>query len=182
MIKSFFLLFILLFFGGCSQKGVVPESTNFNELSFHITSHLLDSLKIDIAQNEPLLVADFVNTKTLKNQSELGFLLSNSLKHTITKRTNFLVQEIEISNEIIFGKDGLSALSRELKNGTKEYHGRYILIGTYTIMSSTLVVFTKIVDFQTGNIIASSTQNIPISKDILKLETKQRQIYTPVVI
>lgn len=182
MKKLFIIVFSIFVFVGCYQKNEIPQSTNFDELSFNISNNLLKSLKVQISNNEPLLIADFVNTKTLKNKSELGFLLSNSLKHSITKRTNFLVKEIEISNELVFGQDGLNALSRDFKNGAKDYNGRFVLIGTYSITASSLVVFTKIVDFNTGDIVASSTQNIPLSKDILKMETKPRQVYAPVVI
>lgn len=184
MRKALFLAFFVTIFvlSGCSLKGEVQKSTNFSQLSIDITSSLLSSMKIEINKNEPLLVADFVNTKTLKNHSELGFILSNSLKNTLTKKTDFTVKEVELSNEIGFGSNGLTALTRDNTKISNTFNARFIVLGSYTITSTSLIVFTKIVDITTNDIIAASTINIDISTEILKMESKQKQIFTPVVI
>jgi len=45
-----------------------------------------------------------------------------------------------------------------------------------------LIVFTKIVDITTNDIVAASTINIDISTEILKMDSYQKQVFTPVVI
>lgn len=181
-IKTFIIVFLSILLGGCFNKSNVDQTFDFGELGFNISKNLLSSMKIEITKNEPLLVMDFVNTKTLKNKSELGFLLSNSIKDSITKKTNFLVKEMEVASEITFGSDGLNALSREIKANQKLYEGRYVLVGTYTLTDNSLIVFTKIVDFTTNDIVASSTQNLPLTKELLKIEAKQRKIHSPLVL
>ena len=72
----------------------------------------------------------------------------------------------------------LSLLAVNISNNSK------VIAGTYAITSQKLILFVKVIDTESGNILYSQSTSTPISNEILELEGTNTisQIYTPLVL
>ena len=73
VITSILFMFILT---ACSYKNI-DGSNDFQSLLAKMVNTSYDKIKNELAKDDVILVSDFVNIDNLKNQSKLGFLLSN---------------------------------------------------------------------------------------------------------
>lgn len=67
-------LFLATFFSGCVYMNI-DGSSNFERLLSSMVESSYKKLKMNIEQDEVILVSDFVNIDQLQNHSKLGFLL-----------------------------------------------------------------------------------------------------------
>ena len=52
---------------------------------------------------------------------------------------------------------------------------RYAVVGTYSISTRSLNIFIKLIDIQTGNILASSHERTSIDQEIINLEGEEER-------
>ena len=190
---SILSIFLSLFFTSCSPVVKDFMSINHKNLagsnSFHsLVDSLVDKqeakLKSNIVIDDIVLVSDFVNLDKLKNRSKLGFLLSEHLKNSLSNR-NIVVREVELSNEFQYGKHGLNVLTRKQEDINKKFvDGKFAVVGTYSITTQSLIVFVKLIDVTTGNIISSASGSSMVDDEILELERvpKRSSIRSPLVL
>ena len=201
--KNILLLIISLFFISCStsyshytKKISSYFSSNEKTIDFlDITNKLVEPLCEKLNQNTTIYITDFVNEKNLKNKSQLGFLLSNQTKVNVLDEScsiDVQIQDLQLSKNIKLSKNGSRILTRDIKdikiNSIED--DKQILIGTYLITNQQIIFFLKLVDLQSGNIIATTTtskllndefktlEGIKTNKE-LKEEMEQSKIYTP---
>lgn len=133
---------------------------------------------------EVVLVPDFVNINRLRNRSKLGFLLSEQMKNSLSKR-GIIVKEIELGKDFQYGKHGFNLLTRDQKDiKDKEIDNNYAFVGTYSITTQSLIVFIKLIDINNGNILSSAYSETLIDEEILDLERSASQplIISPMVL
>ncbi|AXX93628.1 hypothetical protein AMOL_2690 [Malaciobacter molluscorum LMG 25693] len=177
------LLFLILSLNSCVYMNI-DGSTSFNRLVDSMVQKTVQKLNQELYLTDTVLVSDFVNIDKLENRSRLGFLLSATLKDRLLAN-NITVKEIELRKHFALGENGFNVLSRDTNDiNTKIDNARYAFVGTYSITTKTLIVFIKLIDLQTGNIILSSQESTFITDEILDLEKTNRmqQIYTPIVL
>ena len=184
MIKNLFLSsFILILFGGClpSLDPNPNQPTNFEGITSQLTtSNFCDKLN----DNETLYVTDFVNQKDFSNQSELGFILSNTLKVNILKSNCNKTTQIKAFNfteHLSVGRSGVKMLSHsfnDMKTKTIE-DDKKVAVGTYTITSSQLILFLKLIEIESGNTISTSQTSYRINDEILSLDGRAPQQQQP---
>ncbi|RXJ97784.1 hypothetical protein CRU98_12300 [Arcobacter sp. CECT 8986] len=184
IVKQFLvLLFLAISLNSCVYVNI-DGSTSFNRLVDSMVQKTVKKLNQELYLTDTVLVSDFVNIDRLENRSRLGFLLSATLKDRLLAN-NIIVKEIELRKHFALGPNGFTALSRDTTNiHTKIDDARYAFVGTYSITTKTLIVFIKMIDLETGNIILSSQESTFITDEILDLENtnKMQQVYTPIVL
>ncbi len=149
----------------------VNGSNDFQALMETLVEKSLHKLKPNLSIDEAVLVSDFVNIDRLKNRSTLGFLLADQLKNELLNN-NIIVRQIEIGKDFQFGKTGFNLLTRNQKDINKKYvdNANYAFVGTYSMTIENLIVFIKLIDIKTGNIISSSTAKTSMDEEIEELE------------
>ncbi len=125
-----FSIFLVLSFSSCVNKNPISGSNNFHYLVSKLVDESAAKIKKNVSPEEVVLVSDFVNLDKLKNQSQLGFLLSSMLKDSLVSQ-NVIVREIELGKEFEFGKNGFNLLTRNKDNIAttkiiKEKYKRYL--------------------------------------------------------
>lgn len=176
-------LFLATFFTGCFYINV-DGSSNFERLISSLVESSYKKLKMNIEQDEVILVSDFVNIDKLQNHSKLGFLLSETLKDVLSNQ-NIIIREVELGQDFKIGEHGFNVLSRQHKDiDPKIYKERFAVVGTYSITDKRLRIFIKLIDIYTGHILASSSEATIMTSEIKKLEhvPKENAIYTPMVL
>jgi len=147
------------------------KTTNFS----YLTKTLLQPLCKDIYPNKALYVTDFVNESNLQNRSQLGFLLSNNLKVNILNRNctkSNVIKSFELGDNIKIGGDGSKIFTRKLSDlGMKNIDkNNQILVGTYLFTKKQFIIYLKLINFNTGNIISSNYITAPLTFEIQELE------------
>jgi hypothetical protein len=166
------LLLIITIFTSCSNKlQNLDKQTNF----LNITNKLVKPLCKDIYPHKVLYITDFVNETYLQNKSKLGFLLSNNLKVNILDRsctTSNVIKSFELGDNVKIGSEGSRIFTRKLDDlATKAIdENNQIFVGTYIFTSKQLILYLKLINLNTKNIISSNTVSIPITDEIKDLE------------
>jgi len=99
---------------------------------------------------------------------------------------NLKIKELTLGQNLRLGKHGVSILSRDLSKLKRQSISSTskIVVGTYAITQQKLIVFVKVIDLTTGNILYSSNVSVKLNKEILKLEgiDDTLKIYSPMVL
>jgi len=193
MIRKFKLYFTILaalfLFSGCALSSS-NNNVDFNDISKEITK--------DLKTSSILYITDFVDIASLENTSQLGFILASNTKVAILnndtntdtndkKAKKTIIKELTIGKNIKIGKQGIKLLSRELSKlkTTKILANSQVLVGTYAITSKQLIVYLKLINLDTDELLFSKTTSVPITDEILELEgidTTNQDIYIPLVL
>ena len=147
------------------------KQTNF----FALTNYLAEPICKKIEQDDVIYMVDFVNESNLQNRSQLGFLLSNSLKVNIlnekcTKKLE--IKSFEFGTNLKLGGDGSRIMSRKLSElRTKNIDiCKQILVGTYIFTKKQVIFYLKLIDIDSGNIISSNYFTTPLTLELEDLE------------
>lgn len=177
------LLFLTLFLTSCIYHRNIDGSINFNSLINTMVEKSIEKINKDLSISEAVVVADFVNIDRLKNRSKLGFLLSSTLKDRLLAN-EIIVKEIELRKDFNININGLNLLSRDINDINKSVDARYAFVGSYSITTKSLIVFIKMIDLQSGDIVVSSQESTLINEEILDLERQKniKDIYSPMVL
>ncbi len=179
------LIFLTIFLTSCIYHRNIDGSINFNSIINTMVTKSIEKINQDLSISEAVVVSDFVNIDRLKNRSKLGFLLSSTLKDRLLAN-DITVKEIELRKDFNLNITGLNLLSRDLKDVNNSIDARYAFVGSYSITTKNLIVFIKMIDLQSGDILVSSQESTPINEEILDLERERRTInnvvYSPMVL
>lgn len=184
-------VFLLITFTGCpafvneiahkspDNHKYITGSNDFHSLVKNLVDKSEYKLKSHISSEDVVLVSDFVNLDKLKNRSQLGFLLSDHLKNSLLEK-DIIVREVELSEYFQYGKRGLNVLTREQDDIIKKtVDSKFAVVGTYSITTKNLVIFIKLIELSSGNILSSATSKTSLDNEILELEglLKPRRIH-----
>lgn len=178
--------FFMTFFTACVSHMNIDGSNNFQSMVTEMVDSSYEKIKSEFAKDEIILVTDFVNIDKLKNHSKLGFLLSETLKNTLSSK-NIIIREVELNKNFKIGEHGFTVLSRNQSEIYDEViDARFAMVGTYSITNRRLIVFIKLIDIYTGHILSSSSVSVMIDDEIRELEkfTKKNKevVYAPVTL
>lgn len=184
--KFFLHLLVLIFFTACSTDVIVKDLATINHKNLAGTNDFNSLIEFlvkkqelrvkSIVKNDVVLVSDFVNVDKLKNKSKLGFLLSEHLKNSLINR-NIIVREVILGRDFELGDSGFNLLTRNKDRITNdEIDNRFAFVGTYSLTTESLVVFIKLIDITTGNILSSATGSVLVDGEIRELERASRQL------
>ncbi|RXJ66766.1 hypothetical protein CRV08_11915 [Halarcobacter ebronensis] len=193
---SFTSIFLIIFLTSCSNiaKSIASKSSSyhkniigsndFNSLVEDLIKKQESRLNAEIGNEEVVLVSDFVNIDTLQNHSKLGFLLSEQLKNSLSRR-GIIIREIELGRDFQLGHRGFNLLTREQKDiKSSEVDNQFAVVGTYSVTTQSLIVFVKLIDITTGNILSSASSETIVDEEILDLEAsgQNRRVIAPMVL
>jgi len=169
----------------CVPHMNIDGSNNFQSMVTEMVDDSYEKMKSQFAKDEVILVTDFVNIDKLRNHSKLGFLLSETLKNSLSSK-NIIIREVELNKNFKIGERGFTVLSRNQNEIYDEIiDARFAMVGTYSITYKRMIVFVKLIDIHTGHILSSSSVSVMIDDEISKLEKAPRSratVYTPVTL
>ncbi len=104
--------------------------------------------------------SDFVDYFTILDNHKLNFgslYLSNILKNQLISQYSVGIKDIELAKDFIFNKNGFKVLTRNYKNVDLDIQNyEHIIVGSYVVKGSEIILFLKLIEISTGNIVASS--------------------------
>lgn len=190
LFKTLLFSSLVIFFTACSSIPLPLEvdyrATNYDALISNALKKASDKLAKLQKNSEVILVTDFVNVDDLENRSKLGFLLSSTLKDKLSANHGLTVREVETSQNLKMGSQGLTLLSRDPSSiDPNLYDENYAVVGTYTLTERQLIVFIKIIDIYNGHVLTTTSNKARRTKEMQELDkrpSKKRHIYSPTVL
>lgn len=172
-IKQISLIAIMILFTACSIPSIRYNAELKNTDYDGIISQLLQKASYQIFPNmkmdEILIVPNFVETTTLKSNTRLSFILSDTLKNRLVSKYSYTVREIELSKSFRFGEEGFKVLTRDAKKiNNTVIDSRYAVVGTYTVTKNQLLLFLRFINIRNGLILASSTYSTDLTQEIMQ--------------
>lgn len=180
--QIFVLLFFITSFSGCFYKNI-DGSNDFYSLINKLANESVNKFDTIVDFNDVVLVSDFVNIDRLKNRSKLGFLLSDTLKDRLLAKS-IIVKEIQLRENFSLGRSGFNLLSRDVRKVQASVNAKYAFIGTYSVTTKRLIIFIKLIELDTGNILSSSQVSTFIDDEIRDLERAEDKpvVFSPLTL
>ena len=171
-IKTLGLSFVIIFMSACSyptlRYNMEATNTDFNGLVQRLVDKSKNQLFPHFEEDEVLVVPNFVDSQTLRGETELSFLLTEALKDKLVARHSYTIKEVELSKVFKLGSEGLKVLTRDVNSikTTKLKKIRYAVVGTYTLTKNQLYLFLKLINLKNGNVLATSTVSTDKTQEI----------------
>ncbi|MCX8026366.1 MAG: FlgO family outer membrane protein [Thermodesulfovibrionales bacterium] len=133
---------------------------NLNSLIIFLADQLETNLDANYIQN-PVVVTSFPNLNKMKETSNLGRLIAESLMHELQIR-RWSVIDVRLVREIIINEEGEFSISRDIKKLKDSYNISGVVTGTYAFTNDSIIVNARAIDIETGVIKSSGQIAIPI--------------------
>jgi TolB-like protein len=157
----------VLALAGCAptpQQAAVR--TDLIEANYQAVDVLLAG--VQLATNEPLLVATLVSLDSLNESSRLGRLFSEQISSRITAH-GYAVEELKLRESLFIQAEGAMLLSREVRELTQAHRAQAVVVGTYATSRNMLYVSLKIVVPNGNVVVAAHDYAMPIDTNIRDL-------------
>ena len=111
--------------------------------------------------SQPTIVSSFVSLDNLKESSQFGRLIAESLIHELLVR-NWTVVEIKMAKTMAINSNGEFSLSRNVDEIRKKYRARSIVTGTYSVSADTVIVNGKVLNIDSGIVLSTAQISVPL--------------------
>ncbi|TLD41870.1 MAG: hypothetical protein JETT_1887 [Candidatus Jettenia ecosi] len=172
------------FIAGCST---LRESSTTTAPSDHIfagdlvssgyliTDKLLSQSKLQISQNEAILVASFVDINNLTKSSTFGRMLAEHVSSRLSQR-GYKVIDIRLRTESVFMEEGKGEflLSRDLQAVSKNHNASAVVVGTYGESARGIYISARIINLSDSTVISSCDYGLVFPQSTLAVLTRNK--------
>ncbi|MEA3316057.1 MAG: FlgO family outer membrane protein [Campylobacterota bacterium] len=141
-----------------------PKNYSFNERSIHktiddtvveLSNRLLATSRIASDDYGELAITSFVDLNQLNKTTKFGRTLAESMFDELFGK-GFHVEDIRGTNSITVNSEGEYFITRDINKLHKNIRNKYILVGTYSKFKSNILINARILDNQSGKVVASA--------------------------
>ncbi len=133
---------------------------NLNSLIIFLADQLERNVDMKYIQS-PVVITSFPNLDKMKETSNLGRLISESLMHELQVR-RWSVIDVRLVKDIIINEEGEFSISRDIKKLRDSYKVSGVVTGTYSFTNDSIIVNARAIDIDTGVVKSSAQVAIPI--------------------
>lgn len=134
------------------QKNVTTQNTLESTIS-SLSTQIMQNRKLDT--NKPVLITSFVRLDKLKETSEFGRVVGESLINELSNR-GFNVIEFRGQMAVSINDQGEYFISRKPHEIKSQIPNTYIVVGTYSRQGGRIILNGRVIDNITGKIISSA--------------------------
>lgn len=134
------------------QKNVTTQNTLESTIS-SLSTQIMQNRKLDT--NKPVLITSFVRLDKLKETSEFGRVVGESLINELSNR-GFNVIEFRGQMAVSINDQGEYFISRKPHEIKSQIPNTYIVVGTYSRQGGRIILNARVIDNITGKIISSA--------------------------
>ena len=134
------------------QKNVTTQNTLESTIS-SLSTQIMQNRKLDT--NKPVLITSFVRLDKLKETSEFGRVIGESLINELSNR-GFNVIEYRGQMAVSINDQGEYFISRKPHEIKNSIPNTYVVVGTYSRQNEKIILNARIIDNITGKIISSA--------------------------
>ena len=133
---------------------------------------LLRKLHVELAKDNPVLVASFVNIDDLKDSSTFGRTVSEHFASRFNQKGYTTIELKLRTNVFIRQGSGELMLSREVAEISTKHQARAVVVGTYAVASSKVYLTARVVNVADGRVLSSYDYSLPIGRNTFKMLLK----------
>jgi TolB-like protein len=179
LISICFVFFITL---GCSSPGSNLRGSSSYILTgdlvssgYEMTDILLSQSKVKITQNDPILVATFVNINNLQESSTFGRMLAENVSSRLSQR-GYKIIDMRLRTNSVFMEEGKGEflLSRDLRDVSKKYNAAAVVVGTYGESVNGVYVSVRIINPSDSTVISSCDYGVMMGDRALSTLTRSK--------
>jgi len=155
----------ILLLSGCGSKEVKPKTTTnyVSPVSLdNAINSIADQLRLDTTldfkiDKGTIAVTSFVDLNQLGKTTQFGRILGESMISELFKR-GFNVSEFRGQGALSINKHGEFYITRDVSRLTMEVPNTYVLVGTYAQIEDKTLLNIRILDNQSGKIVATARE------------------------
>lgn len=165
---NFVLVLSFILLHGCASISREFDANIIKE-NYIAADSLIEQSGHNLAKDEPVLVASFVNIDDLDSSSTFGRITAEQIASRLSQHSIKVIDMKLRNNVFIKQRSGEFILSRELKNISKEYEAQAVLCGTYAIGKNDVYISAKLIRAVDGVILSSYDYTLPKGPDMSTL-------------
>ena len=108
------------------------------------------------------VVTSFVNLNRIAETTPLGRLIEENLIHELQVR-KWKVLEMRLAKEVVISEAGEFVLSRDIKKIADKQAVGGVVVGTYSVSGSHIILNARLIDMHDGMVLSSGQIYIPVS-------------------
>lgn len=142
---------------------LLPDDDDIVLRSHEAARILVGSLRRAVPQDEPVLVASFVNIDNLQESSTFGRIIAEQVAGGLAQQGMKII-EMKLRQEGVFVKEreGEFLLSRELQVISEQHEAAAVLVGTYAVAGNIAFVTARIVQVSDSSVLAAHSYSLPL--------------------
>lgn len=142
---------------GMSQGYIAPVGSNgmVDDKIVELADSLLSSSRIAQADMGNIAITSFVNLHNLSRTSSFGRTLAETFFNELFIR-GFNVADFRGQNALSVNPTGEFFITRDVKKINKKVVNSYVLVGTFSAIDKKVVINARIMDNQTGRVVAAA--------------------------
>jgi len=143
--------------GNMTSEYVAPVGSNgmVDDKIVELADSLLSSSRIAQADMGNIAITSFVNLDNLSRTSSFGRTLAETFFNELFIR-GFNVADFRGQNALSVNPTGEFFITRDVKKINKKVVNSYVLVGTFSAIDKKVVINARIMDNQTGRVVASA--------------------------
>ncbi|BAK74617.1 MAG: FlgO family outer membrane protein [Arcobacter sp.] len=147
------------------QKNVTTQNSLEATIA-SLATQIMQNRKLDT--NKPVLITSFVRLDQLKETSEFGRVIGESLINELSNR-GFNIIEYRGQMAVSINEQGEYFISRKPHEIKNKVPSTYVVVGTYSRQVGRIILNARVIDNVTGKIISSarSTYNHGLTNDCM---------------
>ncbi|MEA3554666.1 MAG: FlgO family outer membrane protein [Campylobacterota bacterium] len=156
--KLSLITIILLILINTSNAETIKKTSHQTQLDITITelaNKLFASSNIKHNDTQDIAITSFVNLNQLNKTTHLGRALSESFFDELFIR-GFSVSDFRGQKTISVNRNGEYYLTRDVRLLKDAISNSFVLVGTYTIIENSVLINTRIMNNESGKIVASA--------------------------
>lgn len=156
-------------------KSVAEDAKTEREISYYnyvAADKLIRQLRGSVADEAPILVGTIADVSKLETTSPLGRVMTEHVSTRFVQR-GFSVTEMTLRNSVNIqntfkGEEaaGQFLMSRDVRAVAGEHKAVAVVSGTYAVAEEEVLVSIRVVDVQTGKVLASTDYDVPRTDDV----------------
>jgi hypothetical protein len=168
-----------LAFGDCTYRVKTAEcyqefsqDADITATSFAAADILMRNATVELGPEHKVLITTLADIDNLGDSTSLGRLISEQLSARFAQR-GYPVKEAKMYNHLIVTPyAGEFVLSRHLRETNLTLHADVVVAGTYAVGKNMIYITLKMLDSNTGKVIASYAYTLPIGPNTYALLQK----------
>lgn len=139
-----------------------PASTPEGEFNAKLI-FLADQLEKNLDAKKPgavFVVTSFLDLDKLNQTSPVGRLVTEQLVHELHVR-RWQLRDLRLAREISMSANGEFSLSREVKRLKDHQNVTGVVVGTYSIVGSSVFVNARVLDYASGAVMSTAQVRFP---------------------
>ena len=150
----------------------LAKDVDIMNTNYRAADALIRKLRVKLNNDNPVLVASFVNLDNLNESSTFGRVVSEQIASRFNQKGYSTIELKLRTNIFIKEGSGEFLLSREMAEISTKHRAQAVVVGSYAVASNRVYLTARVINVNDGRVLSSYDYNIPIGRNIFKMLLK----------